>query len=135
VVLTQQLNDEALPAYRRIAGETVLPDIRVIAIDQALVQGAMGDGPDGTRGARTVTLEVTPRQAERVAVASRLGRLALVVRSATGTEPDALPTEAAPLITWGGDVSPALRAGRGTAPTPQTLQIFQGATKREEFRF
>ena len=39
-------------------------------------------------------------------------------------------------ITWGGDVSPALRAGRGAAEAPpQTLQIFQGAAKREEFRF
>ncbi|MDO9709133.1 Flp pilus assembly protein CpaB [Paracraurococcus lichenis] len=133
VVLTQQLSDDNLPAYRRVAGETVLPDVRVIAIDQALVQGAMGDGPEGNRQVRTVTLEVTQKQAERVAVATRLGRLSLVVRSATGTEPQAEP---APAITWGGDVSPALRAGRGTAEAaPQTLQIFQGAAKREEFRF
>jgi len=133
VVLTQQLSEDNLPAYRRVAGETVLPDIRVIAIDQALVQGAMGDGPEGNRQVRTVTLEVTPKQAERVAVATRLGRLSLIVRSASGTEP--VP-EAGPAITWGGDVSPALRAGRGAAEAPpQTLQIFQGAAKREEFRF
>jgi len=133
VVLTQQINDDGLPAYRRVAGETVLPDIRVIAIDQALVQGAMGDGPEGNRQVRTVTLEVTPKQAERVAVATRLGRLSLVVRSATGGDAAA---ESAPAITWGGDVSPALRAGRGAAEAPpQTLQIFQGAAKREEFRF
>ena len=133
VVLTQQLSDDNLPAYRRVAGETVLPDIRVIAIDQALMQGAMGDGPEGNRQVRTVTLEVTPKQAERVAVATRLGRLALVVRSASGAE---APLDAAATITWGGDVSPALRAGRGTAEAPpQTLQIFQGAAKREEFRF
>ena len=88
--------------------------------------------PEGNRQVRTVTLEVTPKQAERVAVATRLGRLALVVRSASGAE---APVEAA-TITWGGDVSPALRAGRGTAEAPpQTLQIFQGAAKREEFRF
>ena len=133
VVLTQQLSDDNLPAYRRVAGETVLPDIRVIAIDQVIMQGAMGDGPEGNRQVRTVTLEVTPKQAERVAVATRLGRLALVVRSASGSE--AAP-EAGPAITWGGDVSPALRAGRGAAEAPpQTLQIFQGAAKREEFRF
>ena len=133
VVLTQQLSDDNLPAYRRVSGETVLPDIRVIAIDQALMQGAMGDGPEGNRQVRTVTLEVTPKQAERVAVATRLGRLALVVRSASGAE---APAEAGPAITWGGDVSPALRAGRGAAEAPpQTLQIFQGAAKREEFRF
>jgi pilus assembly protein CpaB len=133
VVLTQQLNDEGLPLHRRVAGETVLPDVRVIAIDQALVQGAMGDGPEGNRQVRTVTLEVTQKQAERVAVATRLGRLSLIVRPATGG--DATP-ESMPAITWGGDVSPALRAGRGVAEAPpQTLQIFQGAAKREEFRF
>jgi pilus assembly protein CpaB len=137
VVLTQQLSDDNLPAYRRVAGETVLPDIRVIAIDQALVQGAMGDGPEANKQVRTVTLEVTSKQAERVAVATRLGRLALVVRSATGGEPPAEAGSAiTPAITWGGDVSPALRAGRGAAEAPpQTLQIFQGAAKREEFRF
>lgn len=133
VVLTQQINDDGLPLHRRVAGETVLPDVRVIAIDQALVQGAMGDAPEGNRQVRTVTLEVTPKQAERVAVATRLGRLSLIVRSATGMEATA---EAAPAITWGGDVSPALRAGRGSAEAPpQTLQIFQGAARREEFRF
>ncbi|TDH59610.1 Flp pilus assembly protein CpaB [Dankookia rubra] len=133
VVLTQQLSDDTLPAHRRVAGETVLPDIRVIAIDQALVQGAMGEGPEGNRQVRTVTLEVTPKQAERVAVATRLGRLALVVRSASGAE---APADTTATITWGGDVSPALRAGRGAAEAPpQTLQIFQGAAKREEFRF
>ena len=133
VVLTQQLNDEALPLYRRVAGETVLTDTRVIAIDQALMQGAVVDGPEGARQARTVTLEVSPREAERVSVATRLGRLALIVRSATGTAPG---PETTPAITWGGDVSPALRAGRGApgAP-PQAVQIFQGASKREEFRF
>ena len=133
VVLTQQMTEDHLPAHRRVAGETVLPDIRVIAIDQALVQGAMGDGPEGSRQVRTVTLEVTPRQAERLAVATRLGRLSLVVRSATGTD---APPDPAPAITWAGDVSPALRAGRGQPEAPpQTLQIFQGAAKREEFRF
>jgi len=133
VVLTQQLSDDALPPHRRVAGETVLPDVRVIAIDQVLVQGAMGDAPEGNRTVRTVTLEVSPKQAERVAVATRLGRLSLIVRSATGADSAADP---APAITWGGDVSPALRAGRGAGDVPpQTLQIFQGAAKREEFRF
>jgi len=96
------------------------------------MQGAV-EGQESTRQARTVTLEVTPKQAERVSVATRLGRLALVVRSATGAEAG---TDAPPAITWGGDVSPALRAGRNPAEAPsQTLQLFQGAAKREEFRF
>ena len=133
VVLTQQLSDDNLPAYRRVSGETVLPDIRVIAIDQALMQGAMGDGPEGNRQVRTVTLEVTAEAggARRGGDPARPAGAGRPLRQRGGSAGSTPPT-----ITWGGDVSPALRAGRGTAEAPpQTLQIFQGAAKREEFRF
>ncbi len=136
LLLTQQLNDDALPIYRRIAGETVLSDVRVIAIDQALVQGAFGEGVEGNRQVRTVTLEVTSRQAERVAVATRLGRLSLLVRSAD--EPVADPPVAAPAtppITWGGDVSHALRGGRTDNGGSTVIHVFQGSARRDEFRF
>lgn len=134
LILTQALEDPALPPSRRVAAETMLADVRVIAIDQLLVRGV---APAGDVGAgRTVTLEVTPLQAERVAVAIRLGRLSLAVRSADGTD---RPAAAAPATqtTWGGDVSPAL--GRAT-PIPAKdagtmLRLFQGAADGKEFRF
>ncbi len=85
LLLTQSLDDQSLPLSRRVAGETVLTAVRVIAIDQLLSQGAAPNGAD-PQPARTVTLEVTSTQAERVAVASRLGHLTLVVRAA---EPEA----------------------------------------------
>ena len=50
----------AVAPDRRVSGETVLTDVRVIAIDQALMQGAV-EGQESTRQARTVTLEVTPK--------------------------------------------------------------------------
>jgi len=157
LLLSQQLNDEAVPIFRRILAETVLTDVRVIAIDQALVQGAMGEGPELNRQSRTVTLEVSSRQAELAAVATRLGRLSLIVRSATdsvratdtgssdvrlgkagsaysnGTQASLLPEQPTPL--FGGDVSPGLRNGRPTSAPPQTLHIFSGGNRREEFRF
>ncbi|MCR0981859.1 Flp pilus assembly protein CpaB [Roseomonas populi] len=49
LLLTQQVNDEAVPAYRRVFGETVLRDLRVIAVDQAIVQGAVGAYPVTTQ--------------------------------------------------------------------------------------
>jgi pilus assembly protein CpaB len=56
--------------------ETVLHDVRVIAVDQKL---------DGKAGeaivAHNVTLEVTPKQAEEIAVATELGKLSLSLRS------------------------------------------------------
>jgi pilus assembly protein CpaB len=58
------------------AAETVLRDVRVIAIDQRL------DSKDGQAVlARTVTFEVTPKQSEIIAVANDMGKLSLSLRS------------------------------------------------------
>lgn len=71
--------------YQHKAAETVLHDLRVIAIDQRL------DSKDGQAVvARTVTFEVTPKQSEIVAVAADIGKLSLSLRglaAATGTSP------------------------------------------------
>ncbi len=84
LVLTQAIDDKDQPIDRRISGELVLSDVRVIAVDQQLVQGGQGSAPAEQSASqnRTVTLEATPYDAERVTVAQRLGRLSLVVRSA-----------------------------------------------------
>lgn len=128
LVLTQEIADPSAPSGHQIAGETVLRNVRVIAIDQHLVQGA-GPGGSDPVAARTVTLEVTPSDAERVAVASRLGRLALVVRAA---EPAPVP-QPAPAVTWGGDVSTALHDGGPGGGA--MVRLFQGAGDTKEFRF
>ena len=133
VVLTQTLTDESVPLERRVAGQTVLSDSRVIAIDQAIVQGAVGEGPEAGRQVRTVTLEVTPQQAERLAVAARLGRLSLTIRATLGQDVayDPVPNS----VVWGGDVSPALRNAPGIVAGTRPVQVHLGATRREEFRF
>jgi pilus assembly protein CpaB len=128
VLLTQVTDDPTLPAARRASAETVLADVRVIAIDQQLMEGATGSGPEqGTT--HTVTLEVTEIQAERVALAARLGHLSLIVRAA-----DAAPEtdSASPVTTWGGDVSPALNQGRTAG---RVMRLYQGTTDGKEFRF
>lgn len=81
LLLTQAIDAPNLPSGHRLVASTVLSDVRVIAVDQHLVEGATPDGAD-PKAARTVTLEVTTGQAERVSVAERLGHLSLVVRSA-----------------------------------------------------
>jgi pilus assembly protein CpaB len=133
VVLTQAIADDSVPLERRVAGQTVLVDSRVIAIDQAIVQGAVGDGPEAGRQVRTVTLEVTPPQAERLAVAGRLGRLVLTVRASQGQEAELV--RIADTVTWGGDVSPALRNAPGTVTTTRPVLVHMGAGRREEYRF
>src|SRR5277367_3302207 len=128
VILTEVSDDASVPAARRASAETVLGDVRVIAIDQQLMQGAAGSPTDQTT-ARTVTLEVTEAQAERAALAARLGHLSLIVRAADAA-PDAPNTK--PLTTWGGDVSPALNQGR---PAGWVMRVYQGTADGKEQRF
>jgi pilus assembly protein CpaB len=130
VILTQQMDEASLPPGRRVAAETVLQNVRVIAIDRLLVEGAVSGAPQ-TEGARTVTLEVTAEQAERVQVAGRIGRLSLTVRSADQPVAQTLHTETPPI--WAGDVSRALIGGRQTAPS--VLHLYQGASDGKDYRF
>lgn len=128
VILTQSMDDPKLPPGRRVAAQTVLQDTRVIAIDQVLVQGGVPDAPT-PQGARTVTLEVTGAEAERVQVATRIGRLSLALRAAD--QPNAPPP---PMTTvWAGDVSPALVTG-GAEPS-SVLHVYQGSADGKEFRY
>ena len=60
--------------------ETILTDVRVLAIDQKT------DDQDGKpMVAKTATLEVTPKQAEEVALASNMGEVVLSLRSLAQT--------------------------------------------------
>jgi pilus assembly protein CpaB len=128
LILTQTIQATAMPLGHRVAAETVLSDVRVIAIDQQLVQGADANQTDNQ--ARTVTLEVTQDQAVSVSVATRLGRLSLSVRSAdAGTN-----VAASRDTTWAVDVSPAL----GAEPPPHqqdTLRVYSGSGEAKEFKF
>jgi pilus assembly protein CpaB len=130
VILTQAISDSTVPVGRRVAAETILNDARVIAIDQQIVQGVAPDG--AVRNARTVTLEVPPNEAERIAVATRVGRLSLAVRSIDGASKAALPVQ--PNTTWASDVSPALGADVANG-TRNIVRVFQGAADGKEFRF
>ncbi|MFC7539567.1 RcpC/CpaB family pilus assembly protein [Siccirubricoccus deserti] len=109
-------------------GETVLTGARVIAVDQQLTRGANPTDANTDRVARTVTLEVTADQAERVAVATRLGRIALTVRAI-----DRLETELDLAINgtavFGADVSPAL--ARSALSQGARMRVIQGDEKQE----
>jgi pilus assembly protein CpaB len=130
VLLTQVTDDHTLPASRRASAEAVLGDVRVIAIDQQLMQGATGTSPEQASTTHTVTLEVTEAQAERVTLAERLGHLSLIVRSA---DAPADTQGTAPSTTWGGDVSAALNETRSRSG--RTMRVYLGTTDGKEFRF
>lgn len=130
LILTQEINDTTANPNRgaglKIAAETVLRDVRVIAIDQQLVQGSAGEA--GGSGSRTVTLEVTPEEVEKVAVATHLGHLSLSVRPV-----DAAPSEQNDKhpVTYAKDVSNALAPAKsGDTPT-QSVTVHSGEADKE----
>lgn len=65
------------------AAETVLRDVRVLAIDQKLDSKS-----NEAVLAHTATLEVTPKQSEIIAVASEMGKLSLSLRSLVAATTD-----------------------------------------------
>jgi pilus assembly protein CpaB len=128
VVLIQSFGDTAEPAHKEVA-ETVLFDVRVIAVDQSLNAATRAPPAERRVGSvgspeaqlpKTFSLEVSPRQAEKLFVASQLGRLGLSVRALEGGGvPDVAPAgRVGP--TWASDVSPALREFRERQQHPVT---------------
>ena len=76
LVLSHKLERKAPDGRALRASETVLTDIRVLAIDQSTDDQAEEPNP-----VKTVTLEVTPKQVEIVSLITDLGRLSLSLRS------------------------------------------------------
>src|SRR5690606_30613462 len=61
--------------------ETILRNLRVLATDQSTESTTTQNGKTVVRAFRTVTLEVTPRIAEKISVAQTIGTLSLSLRS------------------------------------------------------
>jgi pilus assembly protein CpaB len=136
VVLTQTFkNDPSLA--RRSVSETVVQSLRVLVVDSVDVKPTGAGNGFG----RTVTLEVTPEQAEKINVATELGKLSLTLRSLSSDSGVAATSSAvsaktaAVRQTWASDVSPAL----GDAPRPDmamtaerpTVEIIRGSKSAE----
>jgi pilus assembly protein CpaB len=100
---------------RRVMGQTVVENVRVLGIDQRLARASAAPSDvDGVppAPASTVTLEVTPGEAQAVAVAQELGKLTLTLRDLQATAGPAgqVPAHQAPAhqalqTTWDSDVA------------------------------
>lgn len=125
LILTQHLDEKDAPLAKRFVSETVLSDVRVVAVDQSIAQGAVAGG-DNTTGklAHTVTLEVTPQQAERAALAGHLGKITLAIRAVDGV-PEATGRR---VSVYGSDVSPAL--ADGDTPGFPRMRVIEGKDAR-----
>lgn len=81
VVLSHKLQRKGEYGRALRASETVLTDIRVLAIDQST-----DDQVKEANTVKNVTIEVTPKQVEIVSLISDLGRLSLSLRSLQADE-------------------------------------------------
>jgi pilus assembly protein CpaB len=134
VVLTQNFKQEGAgsfdsrtPLTRRSVSETIVQNLRVLAIDAPPDPKTAGIGNNGGFG-RTVTLEVTSDQVEKINVATELGKLSVALRSTQITEPVVAAIEPQ----WAGDVSPALLGAAQQKPVaiaPRTIMILRGAAQ------
>jgi len=70
----EKIRDAAISVISKKAAQTVLENIRVVAVDQEAKE------IEETAIARTVTLEVSPKQSERLALANAMGALSLTLR-------------------------------------------------------
>jgi pilus assembly protein CpaB len=75
LILSQKINK------KQQVSETILSNLRILAIDQSL-----NDQSNQPRVGKTATFEVTPKQAEILAVAAGLGKLSLSLRSLAKNE-------------------------------------------------
>ena len=92
------------------AAETILRNLRVLATDQS-TETEIENGKTVVRSARTVTLEVTPRIGEKIAVADTIGVISLSLRSIADNQTE---------------LEKAIASG--------TVKIPEGASKIEEDR-
>jgi pilus assembly protein CpaB len=85
VILTRRVHVAANgPGAEGQTSETILKNVRVLAIDQTVKEK---DGQKVVVG-KTATLELTPHQAETLTLAQQAGSLALALRSITDTSLD-----------------------------------------------
>lgn len=79
LVLTQTVKSQGEGMALK-ASETIMKNLRVLATDQSTEQ-VMVEGKTRVRTFSTVTLEVTPKMAEKIAVSQTIGTISLSLRS------------------------------------------------------
>lgn len=124
-----QANDKTNSAHRMLS-ETLLRNVRIIAIDQDIVQGAETTGKDATAGSgketHSVSLELQPEQVKAIAVAKDLGKLSLAVRAAVSHQ-DAINSG----TVFGCNVSQEIARQSAIASKSTTVTVFSGDKSKD----
>ena len=125
VVLTQEsttASEKQNPDHQHgTLSETVAYNVRIVAIDQEIVQGHPAGDASAGKAVRTVTLQLAPEQVRKVAVATQLGKLSLAVRSAVDRR-DTVDTDAT-VVVYARNSSTKYLVRRDDAETTRTALI------------
>lgn len=142
IILTHTIIDRTgEKAIERRASETVLENVRVLAIDQTVDENA-----NEPSYAKNFTLEVTPKQTEMLTVVRELGGLSISLRSLAKDEAELerLATQQEPLeepdpergdtYTWDTEVSRLVGMRDGREGNKKVVNITRG-NEVQELRF
>lgn len=125
VILTQRVESDGGGDW---VSETILRSVRVLAVDQNLDEDLTAR--ESARVPRTFTLEVTPGDVERIAVASQLGRLSFSLRSLLVADDGGETAAERDRATYAMEVSRALRPAAESpaeaTTAPRTVRVLRG---------
>jgi len=126
LMLTQKVTGNGPDASQPLnVTETILRNLRVLATDQSPVSDKTPDGKISVHTFHMVTIEVTPRAAEKIEVAQSLGAIDLTLRSITDSQAE-LDAKTAGLSTM--PVKPGGPAIEGSALNATPTRPIEGAT-------
>jgi pilus assembly protein CpaB len=134
IILTYSVagSKDSGPSMR--ASETVLENVRVLALDQRLgptkPDPEKGKKADANPVAKTATIEVTPREAEIIALAGDMGSLSLALNSVRdGGDERAGPAPSGPMFDIASQSLAPRRLTRESDVTSTTkIQVVRGRT-------
>jgi pilus assembly protein CpaB len=124
VVLTQ-VNDKADLAHHTVS-ETVLHNVRIIAIDQEIVEGAPANNATAGKVTHSVSLQLAPEQVKKITVAKELGKLSLAIRAAVEQQYTADTG-----TMFGCEVSPEIARQNAIARQSATVVVYGGEKVKE----
>ena len=111
----------------RHAAETVLQNLKVLALDQRL-----DDQSKEVAVAKTATIEVTPKQAEIIAVVAEIGKLSLALRSLPEDEAQVASDIGHTGVTYTFDSEATqLTGGPGGPGATQKVVVVRGVTETQ----
>ena len=130
VVLTYKVkvssrNDDVKSLVSRMTSETILQNIKILAVDQEASREE-----DEAKIARTVTLEVTPEGSQKLSLAAKMGDITLALR---GIGDESMPENTTTTdVQLGQTLQDVARLeGTGTSGRRGSIRIYNGISVRD----